>query len=469
MDDYLRSINTTVFKEWVLSQNEPGITIGLDPQKDHIICLDGKQCHGEIRFNPMDIIEMEVLNKQGQNIFYLHFQMGNYNHALDLYHQMVEAMAALNNRTHVRILLSCTGGLTTSLFAMQLNEGAQVMGLDYEFEAVAYTKLFQTGKQFDVILLAPQIGYKKAEAAKVFPKQIVETLPGAIFAGYNVAGAFDLIKQLLDEQAKTQQLTDSYIPLKRDVHNPGRLLAIAVVRHYDETRIYYRLYDHNDVVDTYRVVKPRFCIDDLQDGIDAMMAKYPGLTVVGLSVPMRIYDDIVMLPLEEATHQDFLDYLKERYPETSFYWFNDADSLAVGYYVSQNDYENLSFMFLPRLNDLGGIGSIFNGQLILGKESLAGEPRFYIVPFFGNELDELRQSVEGATRIIAVSLLPVIALLAPEAIIINCVMMPDTELLKTMLKEYLPEHFLPDLIKVTPLNDYMLLGTMVSCVNAHHK
>ncbi|MBO6047243.1 MAG: ROK family protein, partial [Erysipelotrichaceae bacterium] len=369
----------------------------------------------------------------------------------------------------LKILLSCTGGLTTSLFATQLNDGAKVMGFDYEFDAISYTNLYEKGKQYDVLLLAPQIAYKKAEVSKVFPRQIVATIPGVIFATYNVASTFELIKQLMASHHKTHLRAQSTIGLKKDVNNPGLLLSVAVVRHYDETCIHYRLYDHDEIISNHRVVKPRFESEDLQDGIDAMLAKYPQTAIVGISVPRSIYDDIVMLPLDMATDQEFLEYLKDRYPDKSFYWFNDADSLAVGYYVSQNDYDNLSFMFLPRLTDTGGIGSVFNGQLIVGKETLAGEPGYYLIPFLGDEVGELSKTVEGTARLIAISLVPVIALLAPDAIVINCVMLPDTKLLKDILMHYFPERFLPDLIKVNALSDYMLIGTMVSCAKSHYE
>jgi len=83
-----------------------------------------------------------------------------------------------------------------------------------------------------------------------------------------------------------------------------------------------------------------------------------------------------------------------------------------------------------------------------------------------DDLDELRRTPEGATRIIAQSLLPVIAVTAPEAIIINCVMMPDTTLLKQILSAYIPERHLPKLIKVTHLKQYMTLGTLAATVIA---
>ena len=45
--------------------------------------------------------------------FYLHFQMKNMKHALELFNEMLEIIQTLVNRPQVKILLSCSGGLTT--------------------------------------------------------------------------------------------------------------------------------------------------------------------------------------------------------------------------------------------------------------------------------------------------------------------------------------------------------------------
>ena len=45
------------------------------------------------------------------------------------------------------------------MFASNLNSVVEMLGEDYHFEAVAYTNIYEEVENYDVILIAPQIGY----------------------------------------------------------------------------------------------------------------------------------------------------------------------------------------------------------------------------------------------------------------------------------------------------------------------
>ena len=47
-------------------------------------------------------------------------------HAIELFHEMIESILQLVEKPKVRILLSCSGGLTTSYFASKLNEASEL-------------------------------------------------------------------------------------------------------------------------------------------------------------------------------------------------------------------------------------------------------------------------------------------------------------------------------------------------------
>ena len=59
-------------------------------------------------------------------------------HATELFNEMMNNILQLVEKPKIKILLSCSGGLTTSYFASKLNEAAQL--LDYHY-AVSYTHL----------------------------------------------------------------------------------------------------------------------------------------------------------------------------------------------------------------------------------------------------------------------------------------------------------------------------------------
>ena len=96
----------------------------------------------------------------GENKFYLHFELKDLDYAQELFSQMVETLTDLKNQQSVKILLSCTGGMTTSFFAQKLNDAVKLLSLDYEFAAVPFHRLYNVGFDYSAILLAPQIAYE---------------------------------------------------------------------------------------------------------------------------------------------------------------------------------------------------------------------------------------------------------------------------------------------------------------------
>ena len=156
MDEFLSDVYTVVFRQWILEKEDKNFNIYLKENNDSIIVIETNYCHSEVRFNRMNIIEFEVTNKVNNNIeFYLHFQMKTLKHAIELFNEMLETIHKLVDKPRVKILLSCTGGLTTGYFAQRLNEAVLMLSLDYEFNAVPYDDLYEVGQNYDLILLAP--------------------------------------------------------------------------------------------------------------------------------------------------------------------------------------------------------------------------------------------------------------------------------------------------------------------------
>ena len=93
MDEFLSDVYTVVFKQWILEREHKNYNVYLSKKDDSIIVLETKYCHGEVRFNRMNIIEFEVTNKVDNSIeFYLHFQMKTLKHAIELFEEMLETV-----------------------------------------------------------------------------------------------------------------------------------------------------------------------------------------------------------------------------------------------------------------------------------------------------------------------------------------------------------------------------------------
>ena len=110
---------------------------------------------GKINFYALDvlIVEMSVTNlADDENKFYLHFELRDLNYAEELFAEMLATITDLKSKQTVKILLSCTGGLTTGFFADKLNETAKILELDYKIDAIHFNKIFNVGFGRDFFL-----------------------------------------------------------------------------------------------------------------------------------------------------------------------------------------------------------------------------------------------------------------------------------------------------------------------------
>ena len=70
----------------------------------------------------------------------------------------------------INIILMCQYGASTSMFASRINSSSKKLGLDIECKAYPESRLDEFVDTADVILLGPQIGYKKEEFVQNYPQ-----------------------------------------------------------------------------------------------------------------------------------------------------------------------------------------------------------------------------------------------------------------------------------------------------------
>lgn len=75
-----------------------------------------------------------------------------------------------------KIVLLCNQGMSTSALVMKMREVIERNKLDYEVNAYSVDSAETTAKDADVILLGPQIRYKKNDVQKQFPDKPVEVI-----------------------------------------------------------------------------------------------------------------------------------------------------------------------------------------------------------------------------------------------------------------------------------------------------
>lgn len=432
-----------------------------------MICLDENHykmtsdyAEGEINFYDQDIVEFRIVKKETDEVkFFIHFQLNDPAHSSELFLEMKEVFLNLKNERTTRILLCCTSGLTTSFFAQQLNAAAQILCLDYHFDAVDWSKVFQSGNDYDVILIAPQAAHKFKSFTDVFRDRLVMRIPSRIFGSYDCGALIETVRSSLrKKRASSAEVSPIRLPGFDDM---PRTLAISILNMAEGTKAYVRLYENGKIIFDRETIKAQFWMSDFYDILDTVMAQYQDIRLIGVSLPGIVNEGHVKLPLEGFDNTDVAAKL-QAYSGIPCFVTNDTNAAAVGWCAQQDQYDNIVFHFQPTGHYQAGQGIVINRCLITGLNSIAGEIK-YLVPemqYSGNP-DEMIWTPEGALEIVVKFLIAVISVLGPQAICLQSDMTPDTEQIIKKLRRNIPSEYIPEIIQIRDMKEYMFLGTLI--------
>lgn len=91
-----------------------------------------------------------------------------------------------------KVLLICAGGMSTSILMKKMEKYAKENHFELKIEAVGMSDYEDVYKNYDVILLGPQVSYKKAEiqAATHLPIDVISP------ADYGIGNVVKIFKQI---------------------------------------------------------------------------------------------------------------------------------------------------------------------------------------------------------------------------------------------------------------------------------
>ena len=422
---------------------------------------------GNINFHELEvkIVEMIVTNlADDENKFYLHFELRELSYAEELFAEMLETIIELKNHQKLKILLSCTGGMTTGYFAEKLNDAANLLSLDYEFNAVPFYKLYEVAVNYSVILLAPQIAYQMKTAQDILNNQLVLKIPPKVFASYDSAEMLKFIRENLENWKKTA--AERFIAkVRAGIKSDAKILSIVVMPSSNQTRIAYRIYQKGVPLFEETVIKCKLnIIRDLEDILDTVACRCKKFDAVGIATAGTIH----------GGHLDFHGYisfdinlqklLEEKYkvPVTIT---NNLKSAALGYYVQQDKYENILFVSRPYGFRCSGLGMVLNGRVFNGAHNMAGEIRYTTKTVVSPEdwAKNLITDPEEILDTVTFEIRAGISVVDPELICLRSPMTPDIEKVKDKIAEVIPKKYLPEFVYLRDeeMQEYVLLGQMI--------
>lgn len=443
--------------------------------------------HAEARICFWDeIVEFVVLGTQKYDYpFHLHFQLreDDWGHALELYGELVDALLAQEHHHTTRVLVVCTSGMTSFMFATKMGDVAKGLGLDYEFAAVRLDKVYQEAVSYDLILLAPQAVYLHEKLAIALRKPIVD-IPARVFGSYNAIAGIDLVQHTIEELEKPKPAEppaaaeDAADAGEDGVPGDACVLAIVVKQTAGTIEIEWRVYDKGALVLQELVTKSapigggsrigaQFITPyDITDIIDTALAHETygrRIEVIGLAVMGAVDHGVVSLPGTMMDGAAAESDLSARYGKPVKV-VNNVNAAALGWYGQQDDYQTIVFHSQSRGMLLGGQGFVIDGKLHEGLFSQAGElQNFYSVlredglPLsdpFKTELWDTDQLTELLAKIFAID----IGVIAPEAICVRSKLPCSAEAISRALARYVPVEKQPKIIEIPHFTEYIFLG-----------
>ncbi len=457
------------FRAHVLSQDIPGCEI--KQIDDEHITLTTPESTGEVNFYAFDdapeIVELRVTdaNCTCEPSFFLHFELEDERRAEELFAEMAETLAQKDRFSTTRVLLCCTAGLTTSMFAGKLTEAAKTLGLDYTFDAIPLEQAKAEGGSWDAVLLAPQVGYQRKAVAGAFPNAVVVEIPAKLFATFDAAGVLRMVMHLLSDHTVFPETDGQNLKFMRELTNDKRVMCLTCIKRPRSAWMGWRIYDHGEVVGLGKSVKPTLNVHDIEDLIASLPAQgfsVEDLDAIAIAVPGVVQRGRVNHPPIGAKNYDLAHSISKRH-HVKVFVENNARAAAIGCYLTQDDYDSVVLHTQQTGYPVGGQGIVVDGHVCKGRKNFSGEIGPLVSSQTGIERDvETCWTPEGMLDVVARSLVADISLIAPDAIYVAVDLVDDMDRLRKAILPYFDdlEEYVPELIRVTDYRERIALGML---------
>ena len=455
------------YRSWILAQKNDDYTIS---ENNGDIRITSAYAEGEINFVEnmgFQIIEMKTINKKDDDIvFFLHFELMEEERAKELFREMMEAFTELKNQQKTKVLICCSSGLTSSYFALQLNETAEYLKKEYEFDYASYSNLYEKGFDFSAVLLAPQIKYHLKEAKSILKDQFVEVIPAKVFAAYDTAAVIEGL-ELLKAQHAAQIMEEQKAAMKKELQNKARILSVVlnIGKEHDTLEIPIRYYSEGEIKFETVLKKKWSRFEDilqvLKESEIHHMSEY--IDRIAFCLPGIIKDGVLSFRTEHHRGEVNIRQQVEEMFDIPLTLNNSTDMAALGFYYSQDQYTSINFhSYKPE----GGNGEslIREGKLISGRNNIVGEVSFTRKTLKKEDLHPgEKYKPKEIEKYLALFLTNSIIYSGPDAICIFSPLTPDMDHLHKRIAKYLPEEYIPDLIHIPEEEkiEYAHLGNLM--------
>lgn len=197
VDQFYESLYMNIVYQWLTCYQKQyhDITFEVDSSDTDRFLFYYQNLIGEIHFwRDQNLIEEIILNEQETLLFYLHYNVNNLLIPQKFIDEFFDFL--LKNQKKKHIGMSCSCGITSSLFVENLSQLAQLLNLPYQFDVVPLYEIERIHHDYDMIILAPQTSYLELPLRIKCQNdcQIISIDP-TVFATTDYQKALDMIGQ----------------------------------------------------------------------------------------------------------------------------------------------------------------------------------------------------------------------------------------------------------------------------------
>ena len=448
--------------EWVPLQTHDEYT--LTKQNDNAYRLETENAYADILFYDFGVMELMIIEKANENNpFYLHFEMNDFEHAKEMINDMIKELLEMKRSKTVKILLCCTGGLTTGFFANKLNQAAKTLSIDYEFNAVSYMNVYVEGFKYDGIFLAPQIAYEYDKIKKALNGKVVCMIPNTIFAKFDPGEMVNFVKDSI-EQARKETVTRKEI-VRREFDNTRKILVIAYYSSVEGRHLCFRYYRNGKIVEDGSIIKNKQKdVRDIESIIQVTRSKHPELEEVVLALPGMVSTHHYIYSHFTDEYPDLRQYLRDKFPGLKLRLINHTNAVAYGYNSLNEGFEDMAYLYQP-IGEYNSLALVKRGSFANGKRGILGEMRwardFYK---FDGDPQELIKTPEGTLKFMLPFLVNIILVSGPEKMLLHGPLLPSLSSIHDELVKVLPPEGVPELYELDDEKEYMITGAMLSMI-----
>lgn len=96
----------------------------------------------------------------------------------------------------VNVVLLCAAGMSTGFIVKKIEEAAQAEGFEINVNAYPISEGVKVAADADVVLLGPQVRFKKDSMVEKFPDKAIDCIPMQMYGMMDGKGILKIIKEM---------------------------------------------------------------------------------------------------------------------------------------------------------------------------------------------------------------------------------------------------------------------------------